>query len=150
MEEHYLVINTHKSNKGEDITEFKESDGKIVVKHFSGLNTDNYVLKKGDGKKLSFSSFKINGIYYVNINGYHIVDYKKFVSGIKQISDENETRVEPQLQSDSSVIIKNSYFGQIKLRNCDVELCYKAITIMKESMKGKITFWKNIYYYLMG
>jgi len=149
MEEQFLVINTHRSNKGEDITEFKETDGKLVVKHFLGLNTDNYVLKKSDGKNLSFSFFKINGIYYINLNGCHIIDYKKFISGIKQISDESETDKEVK-NTFNNVVLKHAYFGQIKLRNCDVEMCYKAITLMKESMKGKITFWKNVYYYLMG
>ena len=66
MEKEYLIIDNHSSKNG-NITEFKESDGKILVKHFSGLNTDNFVIKKFNGKRLEFSFFKLNGVYYINI-----------------------------------------------------------------------------------
>lgn len=138
MDNEFLLIDKHLSKKGEDITEFRELDGKIVIKYFTGVNTENYILKKHN-KKIEFSFFKINGIYYVNINGNHIIDYKKFSNGIQQISNLSD-----------SVIIRNYYFGEILLNNCDAELVYKALQIMKDWIKGKNSFLKNIWYYIVN
>ena len=41
MEREYLIVDNHTSKTG-DVTEFKECDGKILVKQFSGINTDNW------------------------------------------------------------------------------------------------------------
>ena len=46
------VFGIHRGYQGMiegDITELKESDGKIIVKHFSGTNTDNFIIKKFNG-----------------------------------------------------------------------------------------------------
>lgn len=137
IDDEFLLINKHISKKGEDITEFKETDGKIVIKHFTGLNTDNYILKK-QNKKLEFSFFKINGIYYINLNGNHIIDYKKFANGIQQISN-----------LENHVIIRNLYFGEILLSDCDTEIVYKALKIMKDWMKERTSLLKNIWYYIV-
>mgnify|MGYP000267934581 CR=1 FL=1 len=29
---------------------------------------------------MEFSFFKLNGVYYININGCHIIDYKHFIN----------------------------------------------------------------------
>ena len=63
----YLIIDKCKNKKGEDTMEFKEHDGKLLIKQYSGINSDNFVIKKVDGKKLNFSFFRLNGIYYVSI-----------------------------------------------------------------------------------
>ena len=42
MEKEYLIIDNHLSKNGNVTTEFKESDGKLLVKQFSGTNTDNF------------------------------------------------------------------------------------------------------------
>lgn len=137
MDDNFLFVDKHVTRKGEDITELREKDGKIVIKHFSGINTDNYVLKK-QNKTITFSFFKINGIYYVNINGNHIIDYKKFAKGIQQISNLTDC-----------VIIRNYYFGEIVLQDCDAELVYKALNIMKDWIKEKTSFLNNILYYIL-
>ena len=72
MEKEYLIIDNHLSKNGNVTTEFKESDGKLIVKQFSGTNTDNFIIKKFNNKRLEFSVFKLNGIYYININSFHI------------------------------------------------------------------------------
>lgn len=129
----YLVIDKHKNNRGEAYTELKEHEGKLIIKQFSGINTDNFVIKKYDGKKISFSFFKLNGIYYVNINGEHIIDYKKFVN-IQQISkvqcDDNK----------SSIKIKNAYIGDLIINNCDPEVFQKALNVMSNYMKNKSNY----------
>lgn len=135
MDKDYLIVDNKISKKG-DITELKECDGKILIKQFSGLNTDNFIIKKYNGKKIEFSFFKLNGIYYVNINGQHIIDYKKFIN-IQHVSNENE-----------NVKVKNSYIGDLLLENCDIDIFYKTLTIMADWMKSKNSYFKELLYFL--
>jgi len=135
MDKEFLIIDTHQSKNG-NVTELKESDGKILIKQFSGTNTDNFIIKKFNGKKLEFCFFKLNGIYYVNINGCHIIDYKNFIH-IHHIS-----------QIQENVSIKNSYLGEIILLDCDVDMVYKALTIMSNWIKSKQTIFNDIVYYI--
>jgi hypothetical protein len=139
----FLIVDNYTTKNG-DITEFKELDGKILVKQFSGINTDNFVLKKNNGThgvhsvRLEFSFFKLNGIYYINLCGHHIIDYKKFIH-IQKIS-----------QVDENVIIKNAYFGDILIPHCDIDLVKKSLVVMNKWMKSKSSIFKDIFYYIMG
>jgi hypothetical protein len=135
MDREYLIIDNH-SGKNGDIAEFKECDGKMLVKQFVGINTDNFIIKKYNGKRLEFSFFKLNGIYYININGCHIIDYKQFVN-IQHIS-----------QVEENVKIKNTYVGEILLMNCDVDIVHKALTIMSDWMKSKQHVLSDFMYYI--
>lgn len=132
MDKEYLIVDNHAN----DITEFKQSDGKILIKHFSGINTDNFIIKKFNGKTMEFSFFKLNGIYYININGHHIIDYKHFIN-IQHIS-----------KLDEHVKIKNPYIGEIILYNCDVDIVHKALTIMSDWMKSKKNHFKDFVQYM--
>lgn len=136
MDKEYLIIDNHLSQNGNITTEFKECDGKILVKQFSGTNTENFIIKKFNGKRLEFSFFKLNGIYYINLNSYHIIDYKRFIN-IDFISKENE-----------NVKIKNLYIGDILLLDCDVDLVHKALNIMADWMKNKQSIFKDFLYFL--
>lgn len=136
MEKEYLIIDNHLSKNGDTTTEFKESDGKLLVKHFSGTNTDNFIIKKFNNKRLEFSFFKLNGIYYININSFHIIDYKRFIN-IEHITKEDE-----------NVRIKNPFIGDILLLNCDVDIVYKALRIMADWMKNKKSIFKDLLYFL--
>lgn len=136
MEKEYLIIDNHLSKNGNLTTEFKESDGKLLVKQFSGTNTDNFIIKKFNNKRLEFSFFKLNGIYYININSFHIIDYKRFIN-IEHITKEDE-----------NVRIKNPFIGDILLLNCDVDIVYKALRIMADWMKNKKSIFKDFLYFL--
>ena len=136
MDKDYLIIDSH-VNKNENITEFKEYDGKFLIKQFSGINTDNFIIKKGNGKSLEFSFFKLNAIYYININGHHIIDYKHFIN-IQHISNES-----------NNVKLQNPFIGDITLVNCDIDIVYKSLTIMAKWMKSKQTIFNNIMYYML-
>jgi hypothetical protein len=136
MEKEYLIIDNHLSKNGDVTTEFKESDGKLLVKQFSGINTDNFIIKKFNNKRLEFSFFKLNGIYYININSFHIIDYKRFVN-IEHITKEDE-----------NVRIKNTLIGDILLLNCDVDIVYKALRIMADWMKNKKSLFRDFLYFL--
>lgn len=136
MEKEYLIIDNHLSKNGNVTTEFKESDGKLLVKQFSGTNTDNFIIKKFNNKRLEFSFFKLNGIYYININSFHIIDYKRFIN-IEHITKEDE-----------NVRIKNPFIGDILLLNCDVDIVYKALRIMADWMKNKKSIFKDFLYFL--
>ena len=133
MDNEYLIVDNHLSENG-NITEFKECDGKILIKEFSGLNSDNFIIKKYNKKKLEFSFFKINGMYYVNINGHHIIDYKRFIN-IQKISKTGE-----------DVKISNPFIGDIILYNCDVDMVYKALTIMSDWIKSRTSIFKDLMY----
>jgi hypothetical protein len=133
MDNEYLIVDSHLSENG-NITEFKECDGKILIKEFSGLNSDNFIIKKYNKKKLEFSFFKINGVYYVNINGYHIIDYKRFIN-IQKISKTGE-----------DVKISNPFIGDIILYNCDVDMVHKALTIMSDWIKSRTSIFKDLVY----
>ena len=135
MEKEFLIIDNHNSKNG-DVTEFKESDGKIIVKQFSGTNTENFIIKKFNGKRLEFSFFKLNNIYYININGHHIIDYKHFIN-IQHI-----TKIEEDVK------IKNPYIGEILLKDCDIDIVHRALTIMSDWIKSKQNTINDIMYYI--
>lgn len=137
MNEEFLIIDNQKINNT-DVTNIKEKlSDDIVFKQYSGLNTENFIFRKLNGKILHISLFKLNGIYYININGEHIIDYKRFknIQCISQIDDNN-------------INIKNSYLGQLKISNCDVELFKKSLFILAEWMKKKTSFFSDFLYYL--
>ena len=137
----YLVIDKYKNNRGEVGTELKEHEGKLIIKQFSGINSDNFVIKKYDGKRISFSFCKLNGIYYVNINGEHIIDYKKFVN-IQQIS-----KVESDDEK-SSIKIRNGYIGDLVINNCDPEVFQKALNVMSNYMKNKSSYISDLMHFV--
>ena len=140
----YLVIDKYKNKRGEDTTELKEHEGKLIIKQYSGINSDNFVIKKYDGKKITFSFFKINGNYYININGEHIIDYKKFVN-IQQIS-----KVESDDDKVSSIKLKNAYIGDIIIHNCDPEIFQKALNVMSNYMKNKSSYVSDLMHFVFS
>jgi len=139
MDEQYTLIDKIKNKNGQDTTEFKDCDGRLIIKQYSGLNTDNFIIKKIDGKKIAFSFFKINGIHYVNINGEHIIDYRKFIN-IQQISNYDI----------DSIKIKNTFIGDLILNNCDTEIMYKALKIMDRHMKNKNSYYSDVIYFMFN
>ena len=140
----YLVIDKYKNKRGEDTTELKEHEGKLIIKQYSGINSDNFIIKKYDGKKISFSFFKLNGIYYININGEHIIDYKKFVN-IQQIS-----KIEQDDEKVSSIKVKNAYIGDIMIHNCDPEIFQKALSVMSNYMKNKSSYVSDLMHFVFS
>jgi hypothetical protein len=134
----FTIVDNYSTPNGDIITEFKECDGRILVKHFSGVNSENFVIKKGNGKQMQFSFIKLHGVYYVNINGHHIIDYKKFlhIQSISNIED--------------NVKINNLYIGEILLLKCDAEIVYKALTVMKRWMKKKSWWLEDLLYFVFN
>jgi hypothetical protein len=135
MEKEFLIVDNHIGKNGSVTTEFKECDGKIMVKHFSGVNSENFIVKKQNGKKLEFSFFKLNGIYYINLNGHHIIDYKQFIN-IKSVKAEED-----------SVRIRNPFLGEIVVSNCDIEIFQKSLTVMRDWMKQRSSWLMDLIYY---
>lgn len=139
MDYNYLIIDKHKDKHGEEITEFKEHDDKLIIKQYSGINSDNFIIKKFDGKKISFSFFKLNGIHYVSINGDHIIDYKRFIN-IQQVSK----------LEDSTIKVTNAYIGDILIHNCDTEIFTKALKTMAKYMSNKKTYMSDFMYFMFN
>lgn len=140
--QNYLMIDQVKNN--DEITELKEYLGKLIIKQYSGIGTDNFVIKKFDGKKISFSFFKINGIHYININGEHILDYRKFVN-IQKIS-----KIEKNDNTSDSIEIRNSFIGNLVIHNCDIEIFKKSLDVMNVYMKNHRTYMNDFIYLLMN
>jgi hypothetical protein len=136
MNEDFLIVDNKKINDTE-ITNTKEKLGEITFKQYSGLNTENFLFRKSNDKTLHISLFKLNGINYININGEHIIDYKRF-KNIQYISQND----------DDTITIKNSYIGQLKIKKCDVEMFKNALFILSEWMKKKSSFFGDLLYYL--
>ncbi len=137
MDKDFLIVDNHVNKDGNITTEFKECDGKILIKHFSGLNCDNFVVKKYNGKKMEFSLFKLNGIHYVNLNGHHIIDYKRFVN-VQYICNEG-----------ADVKLRNPCFGEILLKECDAEVVQKAMVLMAVEMKKRSGWFSDFLYYIL-
>jgi len=140
--QNYLMIDKVKNN--DEITELKEHLGKLIIKQYSGVGTDNFVIKKFDGKKISFSFFKLNGIHYISINGEHILDYRKFVN-IQKIS-----KIEKDDGTSDSIEIRNSFIGNLVIHNCDIEIFKKALDVMNTYMKNHRTYMNDFIYLLMN
>ena len=137
----YLMIDKIRNRRGEETTELKEHEGKLIIKQYSGIGTDNFIIKKYDGKKISFSFFKINGIQYININGEHIFDYRKFIK-IQQVSN-----IEPE---NTSIKIKNTFIGDFIIHNCDIEMFKKTLDVTNTYMKNHRTYMKDLVYFLFN
>jgi hypothetical protein len=119
--------------------ENKFREAGLVISKYPGLNTENFCIKKeSNNKRLMVSFFIMNGVYYVNLNGCHILDYKRF-SCIQQIS-----------QEENNIKIKNVYFGHIVIANCDVDMMHKALLLMADYVKGKQSILKDILYFIFN
>lgn len=138
----YLIIDTGVTSSGDMISKIRgfDDNGKIFIKQYSGVNTDNFVISKADGKKVSFSFFTTNGIYYINLNGEHIMDYNKFIN-IKKFSYNT---------TENYLKISNNHFGDIYVHNCDVDIFKKALIEMASWMKNKTSFVSNLLYYIFS
>lgn len=136
MDKDYLIVDNHITKNGKVTTESKECDGKILVKQFTGVNSENFIVKKVNGKELAFSFCKLNGVYYVNLNGQHMIDYKKFVN-IQSVCNCND-----------DVRLKNVYVGEIVLQNCDVEIFHRALEVMNAWMSKQTNWFNDIIYFI--
>ncbi|NBP13189.1 hypothetical protein EBU95_02195 [bacterium] len=136
----FVVVDTHKrGNTQSETIQIKEVDGNIIVKQFSGVNCENFVIKSTTTfKQLAFSFSKLNGIYYINLNGVHFFDYKKFIHIISI------------QQKGSSVKIRNVYFGDIYLDNTDVNVVYKSLETMAKWISNQKTIFGDIWYFLFN
>ena len=139
----YLIIDTKITNNGSisEIQSFEHNNTtKLTIKQYSGINIDNFVISNNNGKKISFGFFTINGIYYINLNGEHIIDYYKFIQ-IKKISYDAK---------DNCLKITNSHLGDIYLPNCDTDIFKKALSEMNKWMKNKHSILTSLYYYIFN
>lgn len=139
----YLIIDTKITSNGHisQIQSFENNNSsKLTIKQYSGINIDNFVISNNSGKKISFGFFVINGIYYINLNGEHIIDYYKFIQ-IKKISYD---------VNDNCLKIANNHLGDIYIYNCDTEIFKKALSEMNKWMKNKQSLISSLYYYIFN
>lgn len=139
----YLIIDTKITSNGNisEIQSFEHNNTtKLTIKQYSGINIDNFVISNSNGKKISFGFFTINGIYYINLNGEHIIDYYKFIQ-IKKISYDAK---------DNYLKITNAQLGDIYIPNCDTEIFKKALSEMNKWMKNKHSILTSLYYYIFN
>ena len=140
----YLFIDTKITDSGDVLSEIQSTydlyNTKLTIKQYYGINTDNFIISKDNGKNLKFGIFTINGIYYINLNGEHIIDYYKFIQLKKVSYNEN----------DNILKISNKYLEDIHIHNCDIDVFRKALSEMNAWMKNKKSFISNIIYYILN
>lgn len=109
---------------------------KVNVEHSKSGTSDKFVVSTPE-KKLEFTFFKANGIYFVNINNMHIIDYKQFCK-VKNITQMNNGK-------DITLSIGTS---TLLLKDCDVQMIQKALIVMSDFMKTKSSLYKDLMYVL--
>lgn len=108
----------------------------VNVKHINNGSTDKFVVNTSS-KTLQFVFFKANGIYFININNEHIIDYKQFakVKNIKQMNNGKDITLSIGKES-------------LLIKDCDVVIIQKALIVMSEFMKTKSSLYKDLMYIL--
>lgn len=112
----------------------------ISVKHTKNGSVDKFIVNTSS-KTLQFTFFKANGIYFVNINNVHIIDYKQFAK-VKNITQVNNGKdITLSIGSTSASV-------SLLIKDCDVEMIQKALIVMSEFMKTKSSLYKDLVYIL--
>jgi hypothetical protein len=131
----YLYINKADGVCSDSI-EIIEMGDNILLRHTTGVNSENYILAQQNGLQVKFSVVDIEGMYYVSINNEHVLDYKKFMlfECVKNIGRDT--------------VIEYVYTDDIVIKNCNVFLIHKMIDILQDNLKKKIGMFYNIKYYM--
>jgi hypothetical protein len=114
-------------------------DKSFYSKHYSGHNSENLIIKQNN-LKIHFSYYRINGMYFVNINGEHVFDFKRlllidWMTNIKYDTD--------PLKCDLK--IKNANLGEIIIPNCNVKMFEKGVKEINQWIKKQSNIVKDIY-----
>ena len=85
---------------------------------------------------MKLSYYKLNGIFFVNINGENLFDFKTLllIDSVKCIV-ENDVSI---------IIIKNSSLGEIRIKNCDLEIFQKAIHFLNTWVKKNKNYIRDL------
>jgi hypothetical protein len=111
------------------------SDG-ILIRHTSGINCENYIIAHQTNGQVRFSIFKIDGVWFISINGEHVIDYKKFAD-ITSIS-----------MCMNGVVLENYHVGKIHIDNANIDLVKRMLLVMQETLAPYITRFYSFRYYL--
>ena len=132
----FLIIENHKLNKQLDVVLTTEKSDKVVIQQYSGTNTENFRFASTNST-LFLSLFKLNGIWYININGEHVVNYKQFI---------RFQRVE---NTQSGIQIINNFCGNMNITNCKSDVFCKSISVISNWMKQThpSSLWKELLYF---
>ena len=138
----YLIVDNYINKYDKNTIEYNEFDheNQILITQKNSQNTDSFHLKKKNIESIyiDFSFFKINNVYYININNSYIIDYKKFLN-IQKIS---------QFDKNSLKII-NTYIGEIIIEHCNIELFEKTLQIIARYMNKRTSIFSDIIYYFL-
>ncbi len=120
-----------------DFHVISENNG-INVKQYKCYNSNVLVLTKNN-LKVKFNYYKLNGIVFININGDHLFDFKTLllIDMLENIKEEDKTNLS----------IKHSRLGEIKIKNCNVEIFEKGLCIINEWIEKNKNFFKDLYGY---
>lgn len=133
----YILINTFISKNNLDNLEIGNFDGKILTTQSSSINSDKWCLVSSNKNQIEFTISKINNIFYIIINGLHVIDYKQFI--IHSI-------ILPPNNTNNTIHVDGK-FGKINVDNCDTHLFKKMTEIIHDTMKTRITTFYNLCYY---
>lgn len=133
--DNYLFID-NKQLDNENILLLTEHSDKVIIQQYTGRNTENFKLMSNNCT-LTLSIFKLNHIWYININGHNILDYKQFIR-FQRIETQND-----------NIKIYNSYIGDLVIKNCNICLFQKGIKIVSNWMKQNhsTSIWNDFLYF---
>lgn len=138
--EDYQIINKDKyTDKENDKNNDEDStDKSFYSKHYLGHNSENLIIKQKN-LKIHFSYYRINGMYFVNINGEHVFDFKRLllIDWMTNVKNENT--------DDCNLKIKNANLGEIIIPNCNVKMFEKGIKEIHQWIKKQSNIVKDIY-----
>ena len=134
MEDYQIINDTNENNINENNINDENS---IYSKHFTGHNCENLIIKQGN-LKIHFSYYRINGMYFVNINNENVFDFKRllFIDWMRNEKSEN---------NNCDLKIQNSNFGEIIIPNCNVKIFEKGIKEIHQWIKKQSNLIKDIY-----
>lgn len=138
-----ININTNKTESNSSyVTECYEMDGTFYIYTLFFDDKEKYVIANKKGQRVTLVFFKLNGIYYININRYITIDLKRFLY-IEYIV----TQETPDI-SNENIEIKTMYDQTLKLLNCDISLAHKMLDFIEKWNYRNCNWWYNLKYHI--
>jgi hypothetical protein len=141
MEHDFALINTNRStNRTEShFTECYEMDGDFYIYTLFFEDKEKYVIANKKGQRVSLVFFKLNDIYYININRYITIDLKRFLHIEYIVTQETDGE---------NIKIKTTYDQILILQNCDISLVHKMLKFIEKWYNNHCNWWYNLKYHM--
>lgn len=147
MEHDFTLINIHKNKtnfvSNSDFTECYEMDGDFCIYSLFFNEKEQYIIANNKGQKVILIFFKLNGIFYININKYMTIDLKRFLHIEHVLHD-----IYNNTNTNTNIAIKTVYVGTLILQNCDMNLAHKMLEFIEKWNEKNCDWWYNLKYHM--